>query len=146
MFSTCRPCFNKKTIYYFKDLINGINKPYDDNGHGTFLSGIMCSNGNTNKLYKGISPDAKLCVFKCFNSLGFGYMSDIIMALDILLSIKEDYNIKVVCLPFEFPYLNKLYINPLEKIINKLIENNINIVVPSGNLGSQNMSIYSREI
>lgn len=132
----------KNSIVYFKDIINNIPKPYDDNGHGTFLSGIIASQGNTNKVYKGIAPDSKLCVFKCFDSLGFGTMSDIIMALDELIFIKDEYNIRVACLPFEFPYLNKLYINPLENIINKLIENNIAVVVPSGNLGPQNMSIY----
>lgn len=133
---------NKSTIVYFKDYINKIDKPYDDNGHGTFLSGIIASNGQTNKSYRGIAPDSKLCIFKCFNSLGFGYMSDIIFAIQDTILLRDEYNIKIACLPFEFPYLNKLYINPLEMAINKLIENNIIPVVPSGNLGPQNMSIY----
>ncbi|MCX7694929.1 MAG: S8 family serine peptidase [Caloramator sp.] len=133
---------NKNTIVFFKDYINKIDKPYDDNGHGTFLAGIIASSGYTNSSYKGIAPDSKLCIFKCFNSLGLGYMSDIILAIQEAILIKEQYNIKIACLPFEFPYLNKLYINPLEMAINKLLENNIVPVVPSGNLGPQNMSIY----
>ncbi|CDF59004.1 S8 family serine peptidase [Thermobrachium celere] len=133
---------NKNSIVYFKDFINNISKPYDDHGHGTFLSGIIASSGHTNKSYKGIAPDSKLCIFKCFDSLGYGYMSDIIIAIESIILMKDEFNIRIVCLPFEFPYINSLPNNPLEKAINKLIENNIVPVVSSGNLGPQSMSIY----
>ncbi|MCX7883637.1 MAG: S8 family peptidase [Caloramator sp.] len=134
---------SKNKIVYFNDLINGYLKPYDDNGHGTFISGCIASSGfMSNNFYSGIAPDASICMVKAFDSSGHGFMSDIIKALDILLSVKDKYNIKVICLPFEFPYLNDIKINPLKEIIKKAIEMNITVVAPSGNLGPQPYSIY----
>ena len=33
-----------KNIIFFKDFVNGLNKPYDDSGHGTAITGIIRSN------------------------------------------------------------------------------------------------------
>lgn len=133
----------RNTIAYFKDLIHGHEKPYDDNGHGSFLCGCISSSGySSGGTYMGVSPDANLCMVKAFDASGNGFMSDIIMAVDILLSIKDKHNIRILCLPFEFPYLDSLKINPLELILKAALEANISVIVPSGNLGPQPYSVY----
>ncbi|EYE87420.1 hypothetical protein Q428_13440 [Fervidicella metallireducens AeB] len=133
----------RNSVPYFKDLINNHERPYDDNGHGTFLCGCIASSGHSSSgMYVGIAPDSNLCVVKAFDAGGYGFMSDIIKGIDELLNIKGRYNLRVLCLPFEFPYLNNLRINPLKEIIKKTISIGISVVAPSGNLGPQPYSVY----
>lgn len=133
----------RNTIAFFKDLVSGHEKPYDDNGHGSFICGCIASSGySSGGIYMGIAPDSNLSVIKAFDASGNGFMSDIIMGIDILLSIKDKHNIKLLCLPFEFPYMTSLKVNPLELILKKAIESNISVIVPAGNLGPQPYSIY----
>jgi serine protease AprX len=135
---------SKRTcISYFEDLINGHIKAYDDNGHGTFTAGLIASSGtSSSEMYSGIAPDSNLLCIKAFDASGKGFMSDILKGTDILISQKDRYNLRVICLPFEFPYLEKLKINPLEEIIKKALSLKIAIVAPSGNSGPQAYSVY----
>src|SRR3712207_6886302 len=82
--------------------------PYDDNGHGTFISGIICGNGySSDKVYKGIAEKGKIYMIKAFNNVGRGFISDILSSIDIIISESENYNIKIICLPFEIVEYNK---------------------------------------
>lgn len=133
----------RNAISYFHDLINGCEKPYDDNGHGTFTCGCIAGSGTlSSNIYTGMAPNSNLCVIKAFDASGNGFISDIIMGMDILIELKDKYNIRIICLPFEFPYINKLKANPLEEIIKNAFKENISVVTPSGNLGPQPYSIY----
>lgn len=129
----------KNSISFFLDLIGDFKKPYDNNGHGTFLAGCMCS---SSPVYPGIAPGANLCVVKAFDASGHGLMSDIMKAVDILIGVREKYNLRILCLPFEFPYITRLKSNPLEELIKKAISMNISVVTPSGNMGMHPCSIY----
>lgn len=133
----------RNAIVYFKDLINNFDKPYDDNGHGTFTCGCISSSGySSSKTYMGVAPDSNLCVVKAFDASGNGFISDIIKGIDLLIDEREKYNIRIMCIPFEFPYIKTIKANPLEEIIKKAIQNNIVVFAPSGNLGPQPYSIY----
>lgn len=133
----------RSAISYFYDLINGFDKPYDDNGHGTFISGCIAGSGAlSSSLYAGTAPDSNLCIVKAFDASGNGFISDIVKGMDTLIDLKDKYNIRVICLPFEFPYMSKMKVNPLEEIIKNALKANISIIVPSGNLGPQPYSIY----
>ena len=60
-------------ITKFVDLINYLDYPYDDNGHGTFIAGILCGSGHASKhLYRGIAEKSDLICYKAFNSTGKG--------------------------------------------------------------------------
>lgn len=133
----------RNSISFFYDLINGYEKPYDDNGHGTFLSGCIAGSGAlSSNQYVGTAPDSNLCVVKAFDASGNGFISDIVKAIDLLIALKDKYNIRIICLPFEFPYMSKMKVNPLEEIIKNALIDNISIIAPSGNLGPQPYSIY----
>ena len=124
-------------VGFFADLVSGYLKPYDDNGHGTFISGCLVSSGT----YKGMCPDASICVIKAFDAAGKGFMSDIIRGIEILLENKEKYNLRSILLPFEIPNIIKVKVNPLEEIIEYAVKSEICVIAPSGNLGPQPMSI-----
>lgn len=123
---------NKK-ILKFKDIINGLEYPYDDNGHGTFMSGIICSSGiNSKGMYAGIAPNSSIYAIKAFNALGKGYISNILIALNTLISENKEHNIKVICLPFEITTENAFIISMFDILFAMCINNNITVIVPSG--------------
>lgn len=120
----------------FIDLINNYEKPYDDNGHGTFMAGCIAG------ALSGVAPDANIYAIKAFNLAGKGRISDIIRAIELIIEKKSYKNIKLLCLPFEIPYLGTPKVNPLEDIIKKALSENITVVTPSGNFGPEPYSIY----
>jgi subtilisin family serine protease len=58
------PEFEKKNKVVFRDFVNGIAYPYDDNGHGTHVSGTIA--GATT----GMAPNVDLYVAKAFGATG----------------------------------------------------------------------------
>ncbi len=45
-------------IAVFKDFVSNKSTAYDDNGHGTHVSGILAGNGAVSKgKYRGIAPE-----------------------------------------------------------------------------------------
>jgi subtilisin family serine protease len=132
--------FNK--IKKFVDIVNGMKYPYDDNGHGTFMSGIICGNGSASKgMYRGIAENSHIYSIKAFNNLGRGYISDILYGIELLLKDSEEYNIKVFCLPFELMDYNTFTLKLFSTLFDKAIEKGIVVVVPSGNSGNMEGSI-----
>lgn len=118
------------TIKYFKDIINNDSRPYDDYGHGTYLSGIIASNFD---YAKGVAPDSSLAVIKAFNKTGTSNFSTILKGIeDLYLSTLE---IKILLLPFEIPNLPDLKVDPFYEIIKSLHNKDIIIICPSGNSG-----------
>ncbi|KRQ86308.1 Serine protease AprX [Caloramator mitchellensis] len=128
----------RNTIAYFKDLINGFDKPYDDNGHGTFLSGCIAANKYTTNI-EGIAPDSSIYMIKAFDTTGKGFLSDVVKGIDILISMSSNTNLRIITLPFEFDI--SPIINPLELIIKTAISKNIIVVAAAGNNGPQSFSI-----
>ncbi|OFI06612.1 serine protease AprX [Clostridium acetireducens DSM 10703] len=132
----------KNKICKFLDLINKYQYPYDDNGHGTFISGIICGSGYSSKgVYKGIAENSHIYSIKAFNSLGRAFVSDILYSIQTLIKESKEHNIKIICLPFEI--LNNDYniLSLFSNIFDKAIKNNIIIIVPSGNNGNFQGSI-----
>ncbi|MBE6065605.1 MAG: S8 family serine peptidase [Clostridium cochlearium] len=127
----------KNRISKFVDLVNHYKYPYDDNGHGTSVSGIICSNGYSSKgIYKGIAQDSYLYCIKAFNNIGRGFISDILYALSILIEDSDKFNIKVICLPFEVLNNNKKLISLFNNLFSIAVSKNITIIVPSGHNGN----------
>ncbi|MGE5628433.1 MAG: S8 family serine peptidase [Solirubrobacterales bacterium] len=132
----------KNKIFKFMDLINKFQHPYDDNGHGTFMAGIICGNGSLSKgVYKGIAPDSCVYSVKAFNSSGCGKISDILFGLSTLINEAEEYNLRIICLPFETkyhePHIESLFL----KLFKTAADKGIIIVVAAGNKGDEDGSI-----
>lgn len=120
-------------ISNFNDIINKLNYPYDDNGHGTAIAGIISGNGTASKeMYRGIAPYSTIHCYKAFDSLGKGYASDILFALEDILTNNDKNNIKVICLPFELLTHNALIESSFDKLFSNAIDKNIIPIVPSG--------------
>ena len=58
-------------VIAFKDFISGRKEPYDDNGHGTHVAGIIGGNGYSSKgKYMGIAPACNFIVIKVLDNRG----------------------------------------------------------------------------
>ena len=120
-------------IALFEDLINNFHYPYDDNGHGTSMAGILCSSGlSSNNMYKGICSKSKLFCYKAFDKLGKGFASDILYSIESLSNISKDNNIKILCLPFELLTHNTFITSCFDLVFNYAISKGLIPIVPSG--------------
>ncbi len=118
----------------FVDLINGATYPYDDNGHGTFVSGILCGESSSKKVkQRGIAVNSDIVMIKAFNKFGKSYISSTLYALECLYNLSDEFNIKVICAPFEIITQNKFILSLYDKLFTLFENKNIIIVVPAGN-------------
>ena len=60
------------------DIVQGKSNPYDDNGHGTNMAGILIADGWIN----GIAKDVNLFVSKALLANGSGYEEDVVSGID----------------------------------------------------------------
>jgi subtilisin family serine protease len=129
-------------IELFEDLINELHYPYDDNGHGTSIAGILCGSGiSSNSIHKGICCKSKLYCYKAFDKLGKGFASDILYAIESLSNIAKDNNIKILCLPFEILTHNTFIISCFSSLFDYAISKGLIPIVPSGSNSSNKGSI-----
>jgi subtilisin family serine protease len=62
------------------------NDPWDDNGHGTLVAGVLGAVGNNATGVVGVAWRVQIMACKCFNSFGQGNDSDIITCIDYALT------------------------------------------------------------
>jgi len=120
-------------ISLFIDLINHLNYPYDDNGHGTCTAGIIAGNGKkSNGLYSGIAPESSIYSYKAFDRTGKGYFSDILYAMELVAKEGDKGIIKVLCLPFELLRYNIFIQKLFDSLVSLINSKNITCILPSG--------------
>ncbi len=89
-------------IRVFRDFYNKRLGLYDDNGHGTHVSGIIAGDGSmsTNqqgiRLYSGVAPRASLIVLKVLDKGGNGNTARALEGLDWIIKNKEKYQIRLL--------------------------------------------------
>ncbi len=60
------------------DFVNKDHDPYDDNGHGTHIAGIIAAVRGNGDNVDGMNPAARIMSVKVLNSQGMGYVSDLV--------------------------------------------------------------------
>lgn len=132
----------RNRVLFFKDFINGKKVPYDDNGHGTFVCGVLGGNGvASGKRFCGVATDCNLVVLKALDKLGQTQATTILDAMQWILDNKEKFDIKVVCMSFGSEPLKTN--DPLMKGAEVLWDNGICVVAASGNDGPEFGTIKS---
>lgn len=135
-------CSFKNRIAYFKDFLNDRIEPYDDNGHGTFVSGVLAGNGfASGKKYSGIAPNANIIMCKALDKNGETTSLTILNAMQWIYENKEKFNIRVVCMSFGSQPLDAN--DPLMLGAEALWNKGIVVVAAAGNSGPQKSSIKS---
>ena len=64
------------------DTASGTGAPFDENGHGTHVAGIVAAVGNNGRGGSGVAWAAQIMALKFLDSTGNGYTSDAIEAID----------------------------------------------------------------
>lgn len=86
-----------RRIVFFRDYINGRQRAYDDNGHGTHIAGIIGGDGtSSNGKYMGIAPRCHLIVLKILDRKGNGNTEHVVQAIEWLVRRKEQYRVRIV--------------------------------------------------
>lgn len=125
-------------IVHFIDMINGQNEPYDDNGHGTFVSGVAIGNGllSGGKI-QGVAPSANVVGVKVIEKNGESGTFKILDGMQWLFDNFRQYGINVVCMSFGADPLE--YADPLKVGAEMLARSGLIVVAASGNSGEGNL-------
>lgn len=127
----------------FIDVAHGKKKPYDDNGHGTHVAGIIAGSGFSGRgKYTGMAPGASLLVIKVLDRMGKGNTKEVVRVLHWLMEHKEEYhvrilNISVGMLTTAREEEQKLLLDTMEEVWNA----GIVVVAAAGNNGPKESSI-----
>lgn len=83
-------------VRVFHDFCGNRNYPYDDNGHGSHIAGIIAGNGRMSKgRYRGVAPSAALIVLKVLDRTGNGKTKDVIEAMKWIIENRARYRIRI---------------------------------------------------
>ena len=133
--STLYPYGNQR-VAKFVDFVNGRTQPYDDNGHGTHVAGIIAGNGYDSGGQKaGAAPEASLIALKVLDANGNGTVSSIIAALDWVLANHTKYNIRVVNMSVGSSIHESAWTDPLTLAAKQLVDAGVVVVAAAGNFG-----------
>lgn len=135
-------CLGKRRIIKFVDFVSGKEKPYDDNGHGTFVAGVCSGNGALScGRYSGISPKTQIVSLKALNSKGEASADKILNAMEWIYNNHKKYNIRVVCMSFGSEPLG--FNDPIMNGAEALWNSGIVVVAAAGNSGPEYNTIKS---
>lgn len=123
-------------IVAFKDFVGKKDLPYDDNGHGTHVAGIVAGKK------VGVYNKTNIISCKILNNKGNGKRNTICSASEWVIQNKEKYNIRVVNISVGA----KLTVDyeaeaRFVKCVEKLWDNGIVVVCAAGNNGPKAGSI-----
>ncbi len=74
---------------YGINAINNSGDPFDDNGHGTHVAGVIGAAGNNAIGLAGINWDIRMIAVKFLNSSGWGSLFDAVKAVDYVTALKQ---------------------------------------------------------
>lgn len=128
----------KERIVHFVDMINGEKYPYDDNGHGTFVTGVALGDGLlSGRRIMGSAPKANVVGIKVIGERGESGTFKILDGMQWLFDNFRQYGIRVVCMSFGAEPLS--YADPLKIGVEMLARSGLIVVVASGNSGENSI-------
>ena len=130
----------RNRIAAFKDCIAGKETPYDDNGHGTAVCGVIAGNGAMScGRGRAAAYKASLAVVKAIDAKGEGNALHILEGMQWIYSNRRKYNIRVVNMSFGSRPLGAG--DPLVLGAEALWRCGITVVASAGNLGPEGSTI-----
>jgi serine protease AprX len=126
----------------FVDFVNGRTAAYDDNGHGTHVSGIIAGNGyDSLGARAGIAPSAHIASLKVLDQNGRGVISNVIAAIEWAITNKTAQNIRVINLSVGAAVTESYNTDPLTLAAKRAVEAGIVVVTAAGNLGKNRAGV-----
>ena len=121
----------------FTDMVRGKRQPYDDNGHGTHIAGIIGGTGvSSGGRYQGIAPGCHLIMIKVLDHRGNGFASDVLAGLKWIRDNRFRYGIRIVNISVGSFSRKKMPENTaLVKGVNAAWDDGLVVCVAAGNMG-----------
>jgi serine protease AprX len=127
-----------------QQVVNSITRGVsgrDDNGHGTFVSGIIAGRGwggpgtSDDGNYVGIAPDVNLLSLKVSDRQGVAHVSSVVAAIEWVLVHRRQYNIRVLNLSLTSTLVDSYATSVLDAAVEIAWHSGIVVVVAAGNGG-----------
>ena len=132
----------KKRILGSVDFVNHKSYTYDDNGHGTFVCGVMGGSGAESVLkFSGVAPGCDIISLKALDKNGEANSNTILDAMEWIYNNHKEKKIKVVCMSFGSEPLGLL--DPIMNGAEALWKEGIIVVSAAGNSGPEFQTIKS---
>lgn len=130
-------------ITAFADMVQKRPGPYDDNGHGTHVCGIIGGNGSDCQGIRcGVAPGCNLIPIKVLDKRGNGYASDVLAGLRFIRENKERLGIRIVNISVGSLTRKGMGENSaLVRGVNEAWDDDLVVIVAAGNMGPKNYTI-----
>lgn len=130
------PDFGDRVID-FADFVNERCGSYDDSGHGTHVAGCVGGSGYASRgVYKGISPQCRLCVGKVLDHNGEGSIDSMRRGLIWVMKNRVRYGIRVLNISLGIGSGgNAEHMRELVELLDDMWDRGIVVVCAAGNNG-----------
>ena len=123
-------------ICAFADFIAHKKSPYDDNGHGTCVAGILAGSGRASMgKYKGMAPGSRIAALKVLDRFGNGNKEDVLQAFRWILQNRERYKLRIVNISVGTTYRTRNDQDVLVQGVERLWDEGLVVVAAAGNQG-----------
>jgi serine protease AprX len=108
----------------------------DSYGHGTFIAGVIAGNGaSSGGRWKGVAPEARILSVKAAGANGAADVSNILAAIQWVVSFKDRYNIRVLNLSLGTDSTQDWRVDPFNYAVERAWAAGITVVVAASNKG-----------
>lgn len=126
----------------WKDFVNDRKEPYDDEGHGTHVAGIIAGSGReSGGKYVGVAPQANLVGVKVLDAKGGGPVSRVVAGVQWVVENKDKYNIKIINLSLGGPAEEGYRSDPMSKATEMAWRSGLVVCAAAGNTGPKKGTI-----
>jgi len=110
----------------------------DAYGHGTFVAGVIAGNGTSSGgRWKGVAPAARVLSVKIAGANGAADVSNVLAAIQWVVSFKDDYGIRVLNLSLGTDSTQTYREDPFNYAVERAWDAGIAVVVSASNLGPE---------
>ena len=129
-------------IWAFYDFLAFKRRPYDDNGHGTHVAGLVAGDGTASMgKYRGAAPGCGIIALKVLDRYGTGSQDDVLRALRWIREYRQQYRIRVVNISVGTTCNSKRNHARLLESVEQLWDEGVVVVTAAGNQGPRPGSI-----
>ena len=129
-------------IWAFYDFLTFKRRPYDDNGHGTHVAGLVAGDGTASMgKYRGAAPGCGIIALKVLDRYGNGSQDDVLRALRWIRENRQQYRIRVVNISVGTTCNSKRNHARLLESVEQLWDEGVVVVTAAGNQGPRPGSI-----
>jgi serine protease AprX len=116
--------------------LSGENGCGDSYGHGTFMAGLIAGTGaSSDGEFRGVAPGARIVSLKIAGRDGSADVSNVLAAIQWVVSFREQYGIKVLNLSLGTDSTQSYEVDPLNYAVERAWASGIAVVVSASNRG-----------